>query len=273
MHKKSFLIRDILTQMSSQDDASSLKVTDESMTVTSSRSFKDKLFTKSSNDSSRDPIDSIRSNIDLPTVSQCHSMPFLLNPPLLTSLFYPNVLPQLSYTWQSIAAAAIASESIKSPSFVSFANDSSPLNQLISNSSTVASSHSQLHFLCDLNSNTSLSDSDSGCSSPLSLCSPDSPESDEPITSGQCNTADIVSVTDDQSPHSSKVNRKSRKSKSDRSRRNRTVFTELQLMGLERRFDSQKYLSTPDRAELARALSLTQLQVKTWYQVSTSRYA
>ena len=37
-------------------------------------------------------------------------------------------------------------------------------------------------------------------------------------------------------------------------------------MGLERRFDMQKYLSTPDRAELARALGLTQLQVKTWYQ-------
>ncbi|KAH9522393.1 hypothetical protein DERF_005972 [Dermatophagoides farinae] len=49
-------------------------------------------------------------------------------------------------------------------------------------------------------------------------------------------------------------------------RRNRTVFTELQLMGLERRFDSQKYLSTPDRTDLARALGLTQLQVKTWYQ-------
>jgi hypothetical protein len=39
-------------------------------------------------------------------------------------------------------------------------------------------------------------------------------------------------------------------------------------MGLERRFDSQKYLSTPDRADLARVLGLTQLQVKTWYQVS-----
>ncbi|EEC13007.1 homeobox protein H40, putative, partial [Ixodes scapularis] len=51
-----------------------------------------------------------------------------------------------------------------------------------------------------------------------------------------------------------------------KSRRNRTVFTEGQLMGLERRFDSQKYLSTPDRADLARALGLTQLQVKTWYQ-------
>ncbi|KAK8765026.1 hypothetical protein V5799_032365 [Amblyomma americanum] len=51
-----------------------------------------------------------------------------------------------------------------------------------------------------------------------------------------------------------------------RARRNRTVFTEGQLMGLERRFDSQKYLSTPDRADLARVLGLTQLQVKTWYQ-------
>ena len=28
-----------------------------------------------------------------------------------------------------------------------------------------------------------------------------------------------------------------------KSRRNRTVFTETQLMGLEKRFDSQKYLS------------------------------
>ncbi|XP_015787598.1 homeobox protein MSH-B-like [Tetranychus urticae] len=55
-------------------------------------------------------------------------------------------------------------------------------------------------------------------------------------------------------------------SSSRKIRRNRTVFTELQLMGLERRFDSQKYLSTPDRAELARILGLTQLQVKTWYQ-------
>nr|XP_045612445.1 homeobox protein BarH-like 1 [Procambarus clarkii] len=49
-------------------------------------------------------------------------------------------------------------------------------------------------------------------------------------------------------------------------RRSRTVFTELQLVGLERRFEAQKYLSTPDRVELARSLGLTQLQVKTWYQ-------
>ncbi|XP_061165098.1 homeobox protein BarH-like 1 [Saccostrea echinata] len=49
-------------------------------------------------------------------------------------------------------------------------------------------------------------------------------------------------------------------------RRSRTVFTELQLIGLEKRFESQKYLSTPDRLELADSLGLSQVQVKTWYQ-------
>ncbi|XP_030834365.1 homeobox protein DLX-5 [Strongylocentrotus purpuratus] len=49
-------------------------------------------------------------------------------------------------------------------------------------------------------------------------------------------------------------------------RRSRTVFTELQLLGLEKRFEKQKYLSTPDRLDLAETLGLSQLQVKTWYQ-------
>ncbi|XP_078538105.1 homeobox protein BarH-like 2 [Lissotriton helveticus] len=49
-------------------------------------------------------------------------------------------------------------------------------------------------------------------------------------------------------------------------RRSRTIFTELQLMGLEKKFEKQKYLSTPDRLDLAQSLGLTQLQVKTWYQ-------
>ncbi|KAL4222532.1 Homeobox protein BarH-like 1 [Mactra antiquata] len=49
-------------------------------------------------------------------------------------------------------------------------------------------------------------------------------------------------------------------------RRSRTVFTDLQLMSLEKRFETQKYLSTPDRMEVADSLGLTQLQVKTWYQ-------
>uniref|UniRef100_A0A3B3RP74 BARX homeobox 1 n=1 Tax=Paramormyrops kingsleyae TaxID=1676925 RepID=A0A3B3RP74_9TELE len=36
--------------------------------------------------------------------------------------------------------------------------------------------------------------------------------------------------------------------KTKKGRRSRTVFTELQLMGLEKRFEKQKYLSTPDRS-------------------------
>jgi len=40
----------------------------------------------------------------------------------------------------------------------------------------------------------------------------------------------------------------------------------MQLIGLEKRFESQKYLSTPDRIQLAESLGLSQLQVKTWYQ-------
>uniref|UniRef100_UPI00358F61D9 homeobox protein BarH-like 2 n=1 Tax=Myxine glutinosa TaxID=7769 RepID=UPI00358F61D9 len=51
-----------------------------------------------------------------------------------------------------------------------------------------------------------------------------------------------------------------------RCRRSRTVFTEPQLLGLERRFEKQKYLSTPDRMDLAETLGLNHFQVKTWYQ-------
>ncbi|XP_042610186.1 homeobox protein BarH-like 2 [Cyprinus carpio] len=51
-----------------------------------------------------------------------------------------------------------------------------------------------------------------------------------------------------------------------KARRSRTIFTELQLLGLEKKFQKQKYLSTPDRLDLAQSLGLTQLQVKTWYQ-------
>ena len=49
-------------------------------------------------------------------------------------------------------------------------------------------------------------------------------------------------------------------------RRSRTVFSEEQLIALEKTFEQKKYLSTPDRANLAESLGLTQVQVKTWYQ-------
>ena len=89
------------------------------------------------------------------------------------------------------------------------------------------------------------------------------------VCSQEGNDCDDHSNRDTPVSHLDSSSRNNSVSSSQRKiRRNRTVFTELQLMGLERRFDSQKYLSTPDRADLARVLGLTQLQVKTWYQVS-----
>lgn len=49
-------------------------------------------------------------------------------------------------------------------------------------------------------------------------------------------------------------------------RRRRTAFTHAQLAYLERKFRCQKYLSVADRSDVAEALSLSETQVKTWYQ-------
>ena len=49
-------------------------------------------------------------------------------------------------------------------------------------------------------------------------------------------------------------------------RKARTAFTDHQLQTLETSFERQKYLSVQDRMELAANLSLTDTQVKTWYQ-------
>ncbi|CAG7716656.1 unnamed protein product [Allacma fusca] len=51
-----------------------------------------------------------------------------------------------------------------------------------------------------------------------------------------------------------------------RRRKARTVFSDQQLNGLEKRFEAQRYLSTPERVELANALNLSETQVKTWFQ-------
>ncbi|XP_053203368.1 homeobox protein Dlx4a-like [Panonychus citri] len=53
---------------------------------------------------------------------------------------------------------------------------------------------------------------------------------------------------------------------SHRRRKARTVFSDHQLHGLEKRFESQRYLSTPERLDLATSLNLSETQVKTWFQ-------
>ncbi|XP_018332252.1 homeobox protein zampogna-like [Agrilus planipennis] len=51
-----------------------------------------------------------------------------------------------------------------------------------------------------------------------------------------------------------------------RKKRSRAAFTHAQVFELERRFSQQRYLSGPERADLAHALKLTETQVKIWYQ-------
>lgn len=49
-------------------------------------------------------------------------------------------------------------------------------------------------------------------------------------------------------------------------KRSRAAFTHSQVYELEKRFSVQKYLSGPERSELARDLKLTDTQVKIWFQ-------
>ncbi|KAL4231517.1 Homeobox protein Nkx-3.2 [Mactra antiquata] len=51
-----------------------------------------------------------------------------------------------------------------------------------------------------------------------------------------------------------------------RKKRSRAAFSHAQVFELERRFRHQRYLSGPERADLAGALKLTETQVKIWFQ-------
>ncbi|KAK4875360.1 hypothetical protein RN001_011782 [Aquatica leii] len=58
-----------------------------------------------------------------------------------------------------------------------------------------------------------------------------------------------------------------RKSSRQRSKRKpRVLFSQAQVYELERRFKQQKYLSAPEREQMAQGLKLTSTQVKIWFQ-------
>lgn len=54
----------------------------------------------------------------------------------------------------------------------------------------------------------------------------------------------------------------------NRKKRSRAAFSHAQVFELERRFSVQRYLSGPERTELAKSLRLTETQIKIWFQVS-----
>lgn len=57
-----------------------------------------------------------------------------------------------------------------------------------------------------------------------------------------------------------------------RKRKRRVLFTKAQTFVLERKFQHQRYLSAPEREDLARITNLTPSQVKIWFQNHRYKY-
>ncbi|KAK3554244.1 hypothetical protein QTP70_020103 [Hemibagrus guttatus] len=94
-------------------------------------------------------------------------------------------------------------------------------------------------------------------------CSNDPDEADGDEESNSINSAADASGAEESA-------RRRRRSRSDhgsaRPRRARTAFTYEQLVALENKFRATRYLSVCERLNLALALSLTETQVKIWFQ-------
>lgn len=75
------------------------------------------------------------------------------------------------------------------------------------------------------------------------------------------------------SPPSAQLNSgKKEQPEASKKRKRRVLFTKAQTFVLERRFQQQRYLSAPEREELARIVNLTPAQVKIWFQNHRYKY-
>nr|XP_060623058.1 NK1 transcription factor-related protein 1 [Anolis sagrei ordinatus] len=105
--------------------------------------------------------------------------------------------------------------------------------------------------------------------------SPEAPEEEEEEEQPQAgpnppppSSSSSLSSSSSSSSSSSKAKRKrpGSDSKSGKPRRARTAFTYEQLVALENKFKATRYLSVCERLNLALSLSLTETQVKIWFQ-------
>ncbi|XP_031549553.1 homeobox protein zampogna-like [Actinia tenebrosa] len=87
---------------------------------------------------------------------------------------------------------------------------------------------------------------------------------DEESTAERCEAAKDQNSPERESNDTSTSNQQQQTK--PRKKRSRAAFSNQQVFELERRFGHQKYLSGPERADLATALKLTETQVKIWFQ-------
>ncbi|MBN3311919.1 NKX28 protein, partial [Atractosteus spatula] len=67
-------------------------------------------------------------------------------------------------------------------------------------------------------------------------------------------------------PDSTQKAEPSSETEAEKKKKRRVLFSKAQTFELERRFRQQRYLSAPEREQLAHLLSLTPTQVKIWFQ-------
>lgn len=84
--------------------------------------------------------------------------------------------------------------------------------------------------------------------------------------------AGVQQVLSSPTPSAQLDSGKKEHSDSNKKRKRRVLFTKAQTFVLERRFQQQRYLSAPEREELARIVNLTPAQVKIWFQNHRYKY-
>ncbi|XP_052010596.1 homeobox protein Nkx-3.2-like [Xyrauchen texanus] len=109
-------------------------------------------------------------------------------------------------------------------------------------------------------------DSDSGLSEENDTKVPIDLKAEKDETDHESTAADHGKGLSDCVSDCNTVEEKSSDQPKQRKKRSRAAFSHAQVFELERRFNHQRYLSGPERADLAASLKLTETQVKIWFQ-------